>query len=59
MVWSYQVGRALHLRHCGTWGDLRHWELFIGRLQVYRWCAGAPCHLTPSGHPIGLHWRRR
>ena len=27
------------------WGDRKHWQVDIGRLNVERWCSGAPCHL--------------
>jgi hypothetical protein len=36
------------------WGDRKHWQLDIGRLNAERWCSGAPCHHLPRGR----HWVR-
>jgi len=33
-------------------GDRKHWELSAWRLNIGRWCPGAPCHLP------GVHYRR-
>jgi hypothetical protein len=38
----------------GTWGDRKHWEVTIGRLNISRWCASAPCHLP--GYERSRHW---
>lgn len=35
-------------------GDRRHWELDTWRLNVGRWCPGAPCHLP--GVAYRQHW---
>lgn len=40
----------------GVWGDRRHWEVFLGRLRVYRWCPGAPCQY--KGARYRPHWVR-
>jgi len=38
-----------------TVGDRRHWELDAGRLNVSRWCPGAPCSDEVASGP---HWVR-
>lgn len=38
----------------GQWGDRKHWELFVWRLRIVRWCPGAPCHL--KGVRKERHW---
>jgi hypothetical protein len=46
-------------RSANTWGDRKHWEIFLGAVRVHRWCAGAPCHLTStSRHPVRMTLRR-
>lgn len=37
----------------------KHWEIRVGWWHLGRWCAGAPCFLTPNQpHPIRL-WKVR
>ena len=52
---------ALRLRTFGTWGDWRHWELFVWRFQASRWCPGAPCDRpgTAGGrHAVRISYRK-
>lgn len=37
-----------------AWGDRKHWDVTLGRLNVERWCSGSPCGPAPHGH----HWVR-
>lgn len=44
------------------WADRRHWELDAWRLNVARWCPGAPCYLPGvryARHWLTVTWWRR
>jgi hypothetical protein len=36
------------------YSDRRHWELNLWRLNLVRWCPGAPCYVVPYRR----HWIR-
>lgn len=38
------------------YGDRRHFQIWLGRWTISRWCSGGPCHL-PEVAP-GRHWIR-